>query len=219
MSLEENTMLAFITVVIMLVVAYAYFVEGLFTACTMFFNTFVSCVLAFNFFEPLADQLEELNFLGGYEDALSLMAIFSISLLLLRTLTNHLADTFVDFPEVIQRAGGAVFGLLTGYMVAGFLVCMFQTLPWDENFMGFQPQVDPAADGLRRYLPPDRVVLALMHRGAATSLSNRDDHLYSRIGGTFELRYMRFRRYSEREKRTSPRPYSGEFDPRATRIP
>jgi hypothetical protein len=212
-------MLVFLTILVMLLVAYAYLVEGLFTASLMFVNTFLAALLAFNFYEPLADQLESLDALGGYEDAICLISIFSLVLILLRTITNYFADTLMDFPEIVQRAGGAIFGLLTGYLICGFLLCVLETLPWDENFMGYEGKADPAADAIRRYFPPDRVMMALMHRAGASTFDNRDDHLYNRAGGTFELRYARFRRYSERDKRTTPRPYSGEFDPKKNLIP
>jgi uncharacterized membrane protein required for colicin V production len=208
-------MLAFLTIVVMLLVGYAFFVEGLFTAFLMFCNVIMACLVTFNFWEPVADELESVlrgSFLQGYEDALIMMILFSVTLALLRLLTNQIVDAQVDFPEVVQRGGGALFGLLTGYLVSGFLFVMMQTLPFDENFMSFNPIYEPSTEGMRRYLPPDRVVLAMMHRAGAEAFSNRDDTYFSRNGGSFSLRYARYRRYSERANRDKPLPYYNEFE-------
>src|SRR5437588_5078819 len=68
-------LLGLLTILIMLAVAYAYWSEGLLTACTMCINMFLAGLVAFNFFEPIADALESIfadTFLRGWEDAVSL---------------------------------------------------------------------------------------------------------------------------------------------------
>jgi uncharacterized membrane protein required for colicin V production len=218
-------MLAFFTVLIMLAVAYAYLREGLFTAAVMCCNVFLAGLVAFNFWEPLADLLEPLlagTILHGLEDALCLVGLFCVTLGALRTVTNLLSRTQIQFPEVLQRMGGVVFGLLTGYLVAGFLVCMLQTLPWHENFMSFDPLYEAGGESAARHiLPPDRVWLAMMYRAGAYAFANNEDprgaassSLYDRYMtfdkyGSFELRYARFRRYGDSRE---PSPYLGEFD-------
>src|SRR5262249_27149435 len=160
-------MLGAITVFIMLGVGYALLVEGLFTAFLMCCNVLLAGFITFNFWEPLADQLDSLfagSFLSGYEDALCLVVLFSLTLGILRLVTNNLAFTEVAFPMAVHRAGGALCGFLTGYLVCGFLVCMMQTLPWHENFMYFEWKPEGEEGGIRKYLPPDRVWLALMRR-------------------------------------------------------
>ena len=186
-------MLAFFTIVIMLLVGYAYLVEGLFTALIMCGNVVGAGLVAFNFWEPLANVLEPAFGGSGYEDFLCLILVFCLALGLLRTITNALANTELSFPPAIQRPGGALFGLITGYLVSGFLICALQTLPWHERFMFFDPHYDPDTNPLRRILPPDHVWLAMMHRAGATGLGGEpfDPH------GTFELRYARYRRHTE----------------------
>src|SRR6266446_1995301 len=125
-------MLAFLTIVIMLAVAYAYLREGMFTACTMCINVFAAGLVAFNFWEPLADLLDPLfadNFLAGYEDSLCLVVLFCLSLGLLRLATNSLATKEIEYAPALLRGGAVAFGLVTGYLVSGFLVCVLQTLP------------------------------------------------------------------------------------------
>src|SRR5215210_3775980 len=115
-------MLAIVTILIMLAVGYVYLTEGLFTACMMACNVLAAGLVAFNFWEPMADWLETQfagTFLLGYEDALSLVLLFSLSLGLLRLATNNLAAVQIEFHPIMQSAGGILFGLVTGYLVSG----------------------------------------------------------------------------------------------------
>src|SRR5262249_17133285 len=159
-------MLAFLSILVMLLVAYAHWREGIFTAFCTLVNIFFSGLICFMFFEPLADELEPLmKSMGaeGYEDSLAMVALFAITLGILRVVTNNLANTELEFPAPITKGGGALLGLLSGYLVAGFLVCVLQTLPWHENFLQFEAKVESSdrSTPIRRLLPPDRVWPAL----------------------------------------------------------
>ena len=219
-------LLGVFTVLVMLVVAYAYWREGLLTACTMFVNVFLAGLITFNFFEPLADLLESPladTFLRGWEDSLCMMVLFCFSLGILRVLTNSIAPTDLDYPPVLLRAGGVFFGVATGYLASGIIACILQTLPWHEHFMGFEAKYEPgvAGGGLRNILPPDRVWLALMQRAGAYAFANSEDEEVKEPHGpyeryltfdkysTFEIRYARYRRYSDERDAL---PDLGEFD-------
>jgi len=218
-------LLGVFTLLVMLIVAYAYWREGLLTACTMFVNVFLAGLITFNFFEPLADLLESAiadTFLHGWEDALCMMVLFSFTLGFLRLVTNSIAPTDLDYPPILLRAGGVFFGVATGYLASGIIVCILQTLPWHEHFMGFDAEYDPnvAGGGLRSVLPPDRVWLALMQRAGAYAFANFEDEDVKEPHGpyeryrtfdkyaTFELRYARHRRYNDKRDAL---PDLGEF--------
>ena len=65
-------MLVFLTVAVMLIVAYAHSREGVLTAVAALVNVFLAGLVAFNFFEPAATFLDphvESSGLGGGEDA------------------------------------------------------------------------------------------------------------------------------------------------------
>ena len=219
-------LLGFFTILVMLLVAYAFWREGLLTACTMFLNVFLAGLIAFNLFEPLADLLEPSladNFLHGWEDGLCLMVLFCLVLGFMRLVTNSIAPSDLEYPPALLRAGGVIFGLASGYLASGVIVCILQTFPWHKNFMGFEAQYDPAAagSGFRSILPPDRVWLALMQRAGAYAFSNNKDeddkeestpyHRYQTFDkySTFELRYGRHRRFGDFHE---PLPDAGDFD-------
>jgi hypothetical protein len=194
-------LLGTLTVVIMLGVAYVFLLEGALTAFTMLCNIVLAGLVAFNFWEPCAAELDPLlagTFLHGYEDALCLVALFAGTLGLLRWTTNNLCNAHPDYHPAVDQGASAVCGLVAGYLVAGFLLCVLQTLPWHENFMSFDPKVDLATPQakLRRVLPPDRVWLALMQRGSVGPFSQADAPGFD-PGGSFEARYARLRRYAD----------------------
>jgi hypothetical protein len=195
-------MLVTLTLLSMLIVSYCYWREGILTACCMCVNVLLSGLITFSVWEPAANLLEDMfrdTFLAGYEDFLCLVLIFSLSLGLLRSAVNSLAFTQPDYPPMLLTLGGAFFGLITGYLAAGFLVCAMQTLPLPEDFL--DARVEEGQGGMRHYLPPDRVWLAMMHRAGEETLSwgekdptkpdyrpTFDPH------GNFSLRYARYRR-------------------------
>jgi hypothetical protein len=208
---NPNHMLTFLTILIVLGLAGLFVIQGLATAFTTFCNVILAGLIAFNFWEPLADLLEPplaRSFFAGYEDAICLTGLFAIAFGLLRLTTNALSGAVIDFHPLAQRAGGAFFGLGAGYLLAGFLVCVFQTLPWHENFAGYEPDWQAHQSGLENLIPPDRVWLALMHR-AGQSAFGRPSHSTFDPEATFVIRYARFRRYGDQR---NPLPYSGEFD-------
>src|SRR5262249_8556325 len=131
----------------------------------------------------------------------------------------NLCNAQIQFPATYQQIGGGLIGLFIGYLVSGFLICAMETIPWHENFLDFEPRSALEMNSFRRIFPPDRVWLALMRHAGACGLSRAPEHedresLYDRYitfdrEGTFELRYLRFRRFTENRP---PLPYQGEFE-------
>jgi hypothetical protein len=192
--------LGFLTIIVMGAVTYAFWRQGVLPAFAMMCNVLLSGLIAFCFFEPIAAELDPMmagSFLHGYEDSLCLIVLFCLPLMILRWLANALIHTHIEYNAVLQQGGAVLFGLLSGYLVAGFLVCVAQTLPLSEHFLQFEARLDTQSAGakLRRVLPPDRVWLALMHRASEASLSWDAETPFD-PDGSFELRYARERRVS-----------------------
>jgi hypothetical protein len=211
-------MLIVATIIIMLVTAYAHYRNGLFTSIYYFMAVLVSGLVAFSFWEPLSDLVDQglqrnMKAVQGCEDFVVLCVLFGASLFLLRLGYQKLAPDMIDEHGALQHLGAAVVGLATGYFVAGFLTCATQTLPLDEHFLDFETRAVNES-GVRSLVPPDRVWLALMRNASQTPLGWKEDKfeggpvVFDREG-TFELRYQRYRRTTE----TRPAMvYSGEFD-------
>jgi hypothetical protein len=205
---------------IILATAWAQYRNGLFSSFAMLFKVLVSGLVAFNFFEPIANSLEpsfQGNALVGMEDFFALIGVFSVTLLVLRVVTNRLAPEMIEENGKLQFLGASGVGFITGYFVAGFLVCAMETLPLDEQFLDFEPRTASEKPS-RSVYPPDRVWIALMRHAGAVPLSWKEDPnaevpqdrymTFDRFG-TFELRYARYRRSTETRP---PMRYQGEFD-------
>jgi uncharacterized membrane protein required for colicin V production len=210
------------TILISLGVGWAQYRNGLFSSVAMLIKVVLAGLVAFNFWEPIADALDpafQNNVLAGSEDLLTLMALFALTLFVLRLLTNRIAPEMIEEHGTLQHLGAGVVGLITGYLLAGFLICAMQTLPLEENFMGFAPRV-PSESAFRSILPPDRVWLVMMRHAGASPLTWKEEpqpegsaavdryQTFDR-NATFELRYLRYRRWLDNRP---PQIYVGEFD-------
>jgi hypothetical protein len=203
-------MLAGFTILVCLIVGYALYSQGLLTAFAALVNVFLAGLVTFSFWEPLAAELEKQisnTPVKGYEDWICMILIFCITLVILRVITSLLIVSEPVLPPIVQNGGAAICGMLAGYLVAGFLVCAMQTLPLPEDFVGFSVRVD-SVGGARRFLPPDRVWLAMMQRGSEGPLASDGSGFDPR--GYFELSYLRHRRYGSNRE---PLNYSGEDVP------
>ncbi len=214
-------MLILFTLVVMAVVAASQYRNGPFTSVTVLLQVMLAGLVAFAFWEPVADELDgalQGGRAAGLEDAIALTFLFVAAFLGMRVVTNRINHQLIDYPTAVQHAGGPAVGLITGYLLSGFLVCVFQTLPIEEHFLGFAPRRADESS-LRRIVPADRVWLAMMRHAGAYPLSWREADenaptAFDRYAtfdrqGTFELRYGRYRRGSEGR---GPRTYRGEFD-------
>ena len=209
-------LLGLFTILIMAGVAYAFWREGPLTAFAMCVNVFVAGVLAFNFYEPIADALDPSfadSAAHGIEDGLALMVVFLPSLMLLRLATNNIVRTQPEYPAALYHSGAVACGLLAGYLLSGFLLCTIQTLPLARDFMGFEPYRPGESSAARKILPPDLVWLAMMHRLSGAGLSCGDERFDSRC--SYELRYARYHRFTIDEKTGEEKtlPYRGEMEP------
>ncbi len=217
------------TLVLMLGTGFCQYRNGLFSSIAMLIKVLLSGLVAFGFWEPIADFLDPVfqnNTLAGSEDMICLIVLFSLTLFVLRLLTNYLAPDMIDTYGQVQYFGAAGVGVITGYFAAGFLICAMQTLPLEDGFLGFQART-PGEPAHRSIYPPDRVWLVMMRHAGAVPLSWKEEErpageaLMDRYvtfdrDGTFELRYRRYRRGIEGRP---PQPYFGEFDRELGRWP
>jgi uncharacterized membrane protein required for colicin V production len=213
--------LVLVTIFLMLVVAYASVREGVFTAFITLCNIVIASIVACNLFEPMADFLQESvtgdTFLKGYEDFLCLILVFAVTMGLLRWAANSLANTEFTIHTSLMRGGAVVCGLLSGYIVSGFLLAAAQTMPLDEDFMDFQTKVESNSknESLRRLLPPDRVWLAMMHRASYGSLgrASREEKNGFDAKCNYPLRYERYRRWGGPNHKKDGLEYDGMIPP------
>ncbi len=219
-------MLFIFTAVVMLGVAWFQIRTGILGAILLVIEIVLAGLVAFGFWEPLAKLLEpslRSGMFAGCEDTIVLALLFSVALGTLRYVSTRMHDHWLEFDPNVQMVGGAFIGLLAGYLVSGFLICAAQTLPIEDNFLGFEPRKADSKNEnespLRRIVPPDRVWLSLMRHAGAYPLRWEEDNDKAETDvdrfvtfdrhGTFELRHLRYRRKGENRPLL---PYLGELD-------
>ena len=116
---------------------YALMSEGLWGSVLMFFNVIFAGLIAFNFYEPLADLLaKNVGFISGFSDTLMLMTLFIVSLVGLRLTTESLAPAMVRFPSPVYHLGRIIFGLGGSVVMVSILLVAFHTAPVHKKIFG-----------------------------------------------------------------------------------
>jgi hypothetical protein len=108
---------------------YALISEGLWGSALMFFNVLFGGMIAFNFYEPLADMLDRTGINWGFSDTLCMLLVFSISVMLLRMTTETIAPAMVKFPIPVYHAGRLIFGLGGALVTMAIVILSFHTAP------------------------------------------------------------------------------------------
>ena len=175
-----------VVTILILGMAYALASEGAWGSTLMFFNVMFAGLITFNFYEPLATQFVAWGMAGAWVDFLASMGIFLISLIILRVLSDQIAPGMVRLPKPVYHLGRLVFGLGTGAMMAGILLCILDTAPVDRKIFGIityksQP---PFEQGL------DRAWLAFVQRSSGYPFSLYDEDAEKDPEG--ELENIRF---------------------------
>jgi hypothetical protein len=154
---------------LLLVVFFAVFAmllrEGLWSNAIMFFNVMTAAMLATNYYETLANWMERKEWGKSYTfllDFLSLWAIFSVVLVVLRLATDKISRVKVRFKMPVEWSGGIFFGLWVAWLMVCFTAFSFHTAPLARNFLFGSFQPEPTSN-MFFGLGPDRQWLAWMH--------------------------------------------------------
>jgi uncharacterized membrane protein required for colicin V production len=120
-------------------ITYALMSEGLWGAALSFFNVLFAGLIAFNFYEPLAQLIIDQagnETVGSFADSVSLMVLFTTVLLLLRLATDSLAPSMVRFPTPLYHLGRIVFGFGGAAVMVAMLLLGYQTSPVQKKMLG-----------------------------------------------------------------------------------
>jgi hypothetical protein len=108
---------------------YALTSEGLWGSAQMFFNVLFGAMIAFNFYEPLANLVDSTGIGWGFSDTLCLLGLFCVVTVLLRMTTETIAPAQVRFPMPVYHMGRLVFGLGGAIVTMSVLLLGFHTAP------------------------------------------------------------------------------------------
>jgi hypothetical protein len=122
---------------LMLGMTYALASEGLWGAALMFFNVLIGGLIAFNFYEPLAQLVaENASILAGFADAVCLLVLFIASVTILRLTTETIGPAMVRFPTPLFHLGRWFFAALASMLTLAILLLGFDAAPVHKKIFG-----------------------------------------------------------------------------------
>lgn len=164
-----------IVVVLVLSIAYAWMVRGVFSAMLHALCALMAGAIAFAVWEPLSIMLVNaspergfFSFLESIAWGISLIIPFALAFLLLRMLSDKVVPNNIKNNTAVDYAGGAIFGAVTGVISMGILVIGIGNMRITTE--GYRPlwYSDDRANGPGSlveaeslWLPADKVVSAL----------------------------------------------------------
>src|SRR4051794_21537012 len=125
-----------IVILLVGVVAYFHYVQGLLSGVLSATCAAVAAVLAFSYHEQLA-QLALGGKLADQASAIMLVALFAIIYLILRVIFDNMIPGNVRLPAIVDKVGGAIAGLIVGVFAVGILAIAAQTLPFGPVIGGY----------------------------------------------------------------------------------
>jgi len=135
-----------IVIVLVLSIAYAWMVRGVFSAMLHMLCALVAGAIAFAAWEPLSIMLVNaspergfFSFIESVAWGVSLIIPFSISFLLLRVLSDKAVPNNIRNNTAFDYVGGAVFGAITGVISIGVLVIGIGNMRVQTDLLGYQP--------------------------------------------------------------------------------
>lgn len=133
-------MIDFLLLAALAVVAWCVAAEGTWGAATVFLSTLLAGLIAMNFFEPLAANLERsAPSMAPYADVVALLGLFTALVFGLRAAGEYLMPTYVDVHGAMHNTVRWLLAAATGYTVVAILLTALHTAPLPRSFLGFNP--------------------------------------------------------------------------------
>lgn len=168
----------FLIVAVIALVTWCAASEGAVGAGTTFLAVLLSGLLAMNFFEPLADLLDDASFIGERADMIALLGLFGVLLTLARLAAERLQPTFISMHGLAYDASRWGFGFLTAYATAAILLTALHTAPLPREFWGFRPERRNLFD----FAAPDRQWLGFVQHVTEKPFPRRQTVMDPRFG-------------------------------------
>ena len=163
--------LEMIVVVLILLILFYQTLQGSFTATIMAGTCLVAGLLAFNYYEVLYDSFL-INRMPDYGRGVALVAIFALSLIVLRELADHLIPGNFHLPLWVDRGVAAGMGLVSAQIIIGVLSIGVLWLPFEQKFLGYRRFAQPTGPvNHLSFLRPDGFVVGLVEAASARGLA------------------------------------------------
>jgi hypothetical protein len=123
-----------VVLIILGCVAYQYLKGTLVKSFAMVITTICASIVAFAYFELLANVLIGRNTLVLWAQTLSFMLLFILAFAVLQTISSQLTRQSVDLGFLAERIGRVVCGILLGLIVSGLLLTALAMAPLPTKY-------------------------------------------------------------------------------------
>jgi len=130
-------LLAILVILIIGVVVYFHYLQGLFSAGLSAVLAVAAAMLAVGWHETVVGIVSGGRF-ADIAHGVVLVALFALIYLALRVVFDKLVPGNVRFHLLVDKIGAACFGLLAGMMATGVLVIAAQALPFAASIAGYE---------------------------------------------------------------------------------
>ena len=124
----------FVVLVILGCAAYQYLKGTLVKSFAMVITTICASVVAFGYFEPLANVLVGRNILVPWAQPLSFVLLFVLAFAILQTIAGQLTRQPVDLGLLPERIGRVVCGIFLGLIISGLLLTALAMAPLPTKY-------------------------------------------------------------------------------------
>lgn len=125
-----------LSLVLFLAIAGFQAMQGTFSALIMAVLTILSAAVAANYYAPLSQGFL-LEYIGDYADAASLAGIFFITLMILRSLSDHFIRGNVVIYNLPDKIAAGLLSIPTALIIVGMACISFEMLPFGESVLMF----------------------------------------------------------------------------------
>jgi hypothetical protein len=162
-------MLSLVLLLIFIMCVAARWFQGLWSNVVTLVNLLLAMMLAFNYFELVATQLDGLEPSYTYLwDFIALWGLFALSFGVLRAMTDMLSRTRVAFDFWVETVGRSITAVWIAWLFIGFICATMHTAPLGPHPLGFQ-RTPKAGNFLG--MAPDRQWLGFMQSRSRGALS------------------------------------------------
>lgn len=124
--------MVFNIIIVLLVglVVFFHYVQGFFSATLSAMITVIAAAMAISYHEPVVNTLLK-GKMADDAHGMVLCMIFAVTYLVLRTLFDSFIPGNVQTPNVVDKIGAALMGLVAGVFSVGIFAIAVQSLPFD----------------------------------------------------------------------------------------
>ncbi len=158
--------------------------DGMWSNAIRLVNVITAALLATNFFEPLANFLDQQQPSYTYFwDFLSLWGLFMIFSVIFRVLTGRLSQVKVKFLKLADRIGSGILSLWIGWVIVCFTLVSLHVAPLARNSIGgsFKPEQAMFSLGFIE-LAPDRQWLGFTQKMSIDTYSKTQPTIFDPNG-------------------------------------